>query len=60
MNFKTLLDLIPESARVTIVFDGHTLSGDAWAFEDLKDAVLEMKVVNTEARNNEIWIWLEF
>ena len=60
MNFKTLLDLIPDASGVTIVFNECTLSGNALAFEDLKDSVLEMKVVNIEARDSEIWIWLDF
>lgn len=59
MNFKTLLDLIPDTSRVTVVFNDSTLSGDTWAFENLKDDKLEMKVINIEARNNEIWAWLE-
>ena len=59
MNFKTLLDMIPDTSRVTVVFNDSTLSGDAWAFENLKDDRLEMKVINIEARNNEIWAWLE-
>lgn len=60
MNFKTLLDLISDASGVTIVFNECTLSGNALAFEDLKDSVLEMKVVDIEARDSGIWIWLDF
>lgn len=60
MNFKTLLDLIPDLSKVAIVFNDSTLSGDALAFENLKDTVLEMKVTNIEARDDEIWAWLNF
>lgn len=59
MSFKTLLDLMPELARVTIVFNDDTLSGNVRAFEYLEDDVLKMKMVNIEARDNEVWAWLE-
>ena len=61
MKLKDLVEVVPDIVKIHLVFSGEiALDGTKESMDVMvSDEIMECNVINIEARDNVLWVWVE-